>query len=826
MIPMTYSAYDHDKLEEAAVMRIERTIYFENTNADISSLTALTEEQLKTMREESAAAEQTIFHDLQKQAAAWEEQAGRTLLIDKAIEYARTPAVRHTANKWEQADEYRREISNMVYRMSYRINENTRYDKTAQKSVPYSWSLSWSVRTNSPSGYNQAKIAGQDRKVFDNKDAMQKYLYGRMKAYSHLFSEISPPVPKKYAEYFKVNGQLLPGYILEGETLNLTEQEAAPAYSNQAEPPIQKAAAAAPLILTSEKPTDKLTEITDRLEKGVTELFESDRYKEYLNVMSKFHNYSFNNTVLIAMQKPDASLIAGFNSWKNQFERSVKKGEKGIRIIAPSPYKVKKEIEKIDPKTQKPVIGKDGKPVTEEKEITIPSFKVVSVFDVSQTEGKELPAIAAEELTGDVKRYGDFYTAIEKTSPVPIVFEKIEDGAHGYYDQKEKRIAISEGMSELQTLKTAVHEIAHAKLHDIDLNAPEQVNRPDRRTREVQAESIAYAVCQHYGLDTSDYSFGYVAGWSSGKEAAELKSSLETIRGTAAEIIDSIDANITELQKTHTAEQEAKTEIHAFTEQKSSEAATDKDAFSIYQLKHSDETRDLYFEPYDRLKAAGYTVDPSNYELVYSASLSSGISLEDIFIRFNTDHPEDFKGHSLSVSDIVVLERNGQDTAHYVDSFGYRQVPEFLQEQQKEQLPDDYLTGEKIKTPRGTFSLTDRNIEQMKEAGYGFHHQSDDGKYLIMANGTQAFAIPAEQKDRSFDSIIGGPPSSVEELEAKAKEGEQISLTELAAAVKSDRNSGRGKEDKPSIRAQLKESSEKALNKKAAAKNKNNDLEV
>ncbi len=314
-----------------------------------------------------------------------------------------------------------------------------------------------------------------------------------------------------------------------------------------------------PIVLTSEKPAEKLKEITDRLEQGITELFDSERYKEYLRVMSKFHNYSFNNTLLIAMQKPDASLVAGFSSWKNNFGRNVMKGQKGIKIIAPSPYKVKQEMKKIDPHTQQPIIGKDGKPVTEEKEITIPAYKVVSVFDVSQTEGRELPDIAVDELTGDVDRYKDFFAALEKTSPVPIGFEKIEGGAHGYYHLEDKRIAINEGMSELQTLKTAIHEIAHAKLHDIDLNAPkeEQPPRVDRRTREVEAESVAYTVCQHYGLDTSDYSFGYVAGWSSGRELSELKSSLETIRSAAAEIINSIDGHIAELQKAQDKEQTA-----------------------------------------------------------------------------------------------------------------------------------------------------------------------------------------------------------------------------------------------------------------------------
>ena len=312
------------------------------------------------------------------------------------------------------------------------------------------------------------------------------------------------------------------------------EMDAAPARQTIAQPKeqTQEPRPVIPIVLTSEKPAEKLKEITDRLEQGISELFESERYKEYLRVMSKFHNYSFNNTLLIAMQKPDASLVAGFSAWKNQFHRNVIKGQKGIKIIAPSPFKIKQEVEKKDPRTNKPVIGKDGKPVTEEKEITIPAYKVVSVFDVSQTEGRELPDIAVNELTGDVERYKDFFAALEKTSPVPVGFEKIEGGSHGYYHLEEKRIAIDEGMSQLQTLKTAIHEIAHAKLHDIDLNAPEDKQQPrvDRRTREVEAESVAYTVCQHYGLDTSDYSFGYVAGWSSTKELAELKGSWTIVK--------------------------------------------------------------------------------------------------------------------------------------------------------------------------------------------------------------------------------------------------------------------------------------------------------
>ena len=305
-----------------------------------------------------------------------------------------------------------------------------------------------------------------------------------------------------------------------------------------------------PIILSSEKPADKMKEITDRLEQGILGIYESDRYADYLRTMSKFHNYSFNNTILIAMQ--GGSLVKGYKQWEKEFDRHVKPGEKAIKIIAPAPFTVKKQVEKIDPDTQKPVFDKDGKAVTEEKEIQIPAFRVVSVFDVSQTEGKELPDLGIKELTGDVEQYQNFFAALERTSPFDISFEALGGSVKGRCNYEEKRIFINEGMDELQNIKTAIHEIAHATLHDTALAMPE---RPDRRTREVQAESVAYAVCQHYGLDTSDYSFGYIAGWSSGKELAELKGSLETIRSTAASLVDTIDGHFAEIQKAQDKEQ-------------------------------------------------------------------------------------------------------------------------------------------------------------------------------------------------------------------------------------------------------------------------------
>lgn len=308
------------------------------------------------------------------------------------------------------------------------------------------------------------------------------------------------------------------------------------------------------------KSVQQVREITERLEQGIKDLFESEKYKEYLCTMSKFYNYSFRNTVLIARQRPDATYVAGYNSWKKNFDRQVKAQEHGIKILAPAPYKVQQEQTKLDPVTQKPVLDADGKPVKEVVETTHPAFKVVTVFDVSQTEGKELPEITVNELTGSVENYAAFFEALKQESPVPISFENIPNGAKGFYSHVEARIAIQEGMSEVQTVKTAIHEIAHAKLHAVgpdDKVAPEE--KKDRRTKEVEAESVAYTVCQRFGIETSDYSFGYVAGWSSDKDVKELKGSLETIKRTAAEMIESIDAKLKVLLSEQ--EQHRKTEI-------------------------------------------------------------------------------------------------------------------------------------------------------------------------------------------------------------------------------------------------------------------------
>ena len=1551
---MSYSSYDHDDLEPASTMRIERRIYFESGKADLSEMVKLPLAELLSLRAESAAAEQEVFDRLKEQAAAWEEQAGRTLFLDKALEYARTLPVTHTANQWEAPDEYRHIRSNMVYQMDYSISENTRYDSAAQKSVPYSWTLRWGLYTNAPHGNPMEKIAGQERKVFSSREELDKYLNGRIKAHDHYFTEISPAIPKEYADCFKVNGCLLPGYTIEGEepakaAALPTQEEAAQPQQTTATPErrepvnevfsifldnraeaqtggphgywlslptsaeqvqetlkeihitsdnqqdlfigdfsapegkplelpedliktasvdelnflaaqlqkldavelaelnavmqspakmqtigqlldyaentdcfvlinakdnrslgeyylndsglfvvpdpwkpaidtdrlgsfianeeqgtftdygyilrtsdewqrvhegqpvpeeyrvmaypapeilreeskVQPEAAAptkapqpvTPILLNGQNSAERMKEITDRLETGIQELFESERYKAYLTTMSKFHSYSFNNTLLIAMQ--GGQLVAGYNKWRDDFHRNVKKGEKAIKILAPAPFKAKKEVQKLDAQGR-PVMGKDGKPVTEVQEIQVPAFKIVSVFDVSQTEGEPLPSIGVEELTGSVERYGEFFKALEQTSPVPIGFEDIPGGSHGYYHLTEKRIAIQEGMSELQTLKTAIHEIAHSKLHAIDPEAPaiEQADRPDSRTREVQAESVAYAVCQHYGLDTSDYSFGYVAGWSSGKDLKELKASLETIRATAHELITTIDGHLAQLQKERQAQQEQpqaapleqaaeqpdpdsvfsklppeqqqemtasvkamlqtlidadlkstgevsqgtkeaaqaqgftiagdgtleqaeapqeaayrlesgdylyiqtsetgydytlygpdykeldggqldnsdltlaeagkeilaihelpagamepltgdrldgfleateqanaisqpqawngidgllngkpfmpeaspadraaalielaeknaprlgseerqlivayaeavgdtdkviglinrlceqgyelqkgqmdsfvkseieseiavanaqrqiaqnpaaepvvtilwsesphlkdgqqmplheaeavfkeldsarrhereqpgywydktkfridftmqgqpdsyegrqdfgdgdgsliqhirgyheyyaqdeswknhvlhhegpeaweadkaqrdmllhefvpymelhcnlaameqearrplrsgetltpeqtayfnavldyvkecrpllnqgqyhlpeppqladfdqslqdyKKQIEAELEQEAAAAgltveeyvASDYEApaqpnFSIYQVPPGPEGRDFRYRSYEDLQADGLSVDRKNYQLVYTAPLDKDTTLDEIYRRFNIEHPADYKGHSLSTGDIVVFRQDGKQTAYYVDEGAdYRQVPEFFAQPEKQLTPDECMTGEQIQTPRGRFYLTDRSREQMEAAGYGFHHQSEDGRYLIMANGTRAFAIPAQQESHiktaemsteqnynMIDGMMNNAPS-MEELEERAKAGEQISLLDVAEAAKAEAKKPKQtrkttqKQKKPSIRAQLAAAKEEQK-KKPPAREKSKEMEV
>ena len=348
----------------------------------------------------------------------------------------------------------------------------------------------------------------------------------------------------------------------------------------------------------SERQTNKerLKEITDGIEQGIKELFQSDRYRQYLSVMSRFHRYSVNNTMLIYMQRPDASLVAGFQKWKNQFGRHVKKGERGITIIAPTPFKKKIEEVKLDPDTKAPLLDPDGKQITEEREINIPMFKPVKVFDVAQTDGKPLPHLAST-LTGSVEQYEIFVEALRRSAPVPISFKAIEPNTDGYFSPTDQAITIREGMSEVQTISALVHEIAHSKLHNYEKQQAEaaagkddaELVKKDRHTEEVEAESVSYAVCQYFGIETGENSFGYIATWSQGKELKELRASLETINKTASELITDVDRNFAEICK------ERGIDPKALPEQEAPEPeAPAPDAYQLYGADLCDHLDQLY----------------------------------------------------------------------------------------------------------------------------------------------------------------------------------------------------------------------------------------
>lgn len=299
---------------------------------------------------------------------------------------------------------------------------------------------------------------------------------------------------------------------------------------------------------------DRLKAITDSIEKGIKEVFESGRYEEYLQVMSRFHNYSFNNTLLIYMQKPDATLVAGFNKWKDKFGRSVNKGEKGIKIIAPTPYKKKIEKDVLDPDTKLPMKDENGEIIKEEKEVSIPSFRPVTVFDVSQTSGKEIPTLASA-LNGKVENFDMLKEAISRSAPVPISFKPLRPDTDGYFSPKRQEIVIREGMGEVQTVCAMIHESAHAKLHNpANIPETEEKKKLTRSDEEVQAESIAYTVCAYFGIETGENSFGYLASWSQNKELKELKASLDVINKTSSELITAIEKNYKAILKERGAE--------------------------------------------------------------------------------------------------------------------------------------------------------------------------------------------------------------------------------------------------------------------------------
>lgn len=659
----------------------------------------------------------------------------------------------------------------------------------------------------------------------------------------------------------------------------------------------------------------RVQELTDKLKQGLQDLFNSDSYRNYLSTMSKFHNYSFNNTLLIAMQKPDATLVAGYKALQKNFERHVNKGEKAIRILAPAPYKIKEERDKIDPVTQELLLDKDGNPQKEEVEITIPVFRAVSVFDVAQTDGKPIPELAAKELLSDVEGYQDMIRAVEAISPVPIELEEIAGDSKGYYDSEAKRIAVQENMSESQTLKTMIHEVAHSKLHSKEVEQDEQM-RKDRNTKEVEAESVAYTVCQHFGIDTSDYSFGYIAGWSSGRDTKELRASMDTIRKTASELITGIEGQLhllelekevvqketeitadTELSNMQKAEKiineleseksvfsraernlivnyayklgdmektrelaehifyeekygnqnvalaiiDAQAEIDALPDsmvgisemqeygytwnemlpltqeralelfdhdlpvyllhtdgsettvserkqiieydgmcgiekgdwqnerklrmmqEELSESDSNREAqllygntdkYGIYQLKDNPELNTFRFQGTESLKRLGIIKDnfdavtPENYKLVYMGELgelqgqTQAETLEAIYTKLNVDHPADYKAHSLLVSDVVVLHEDGENSAHFVDSFDFTELPKFM------------LTLEgkenEIQTELAVH-IADRYI-LMHECDEGYDYSILDEQYHLLDGGI--YDNPDITIQRAMDMVI------------------------------------------------------------------------
>ncbi len=680
--------------------------------------------------------------------------------------------------------------------------------------------------------------------------------------------------------------------------------------------------------MAESKSAQQVREITDKLEQGIKELFESERFKEYLRTMSKFYHYSFSNTLLIAMQKPEATYVAGYTSWQRNFDRQVMKGEKGIKILAPAPYKAKEEREKIDPSTQKPILDADGKPVTETVEVMRPAFKVVSVFDISQTDGKELPDIIVDELSGSVENYAAFFEALKQESPAPIAFEDIPGGAKGYFSPVENRIAIQAGMSEIQTIKTAIHEIAHAKLHSIDRPEPEptwkivmisdggtkrdflsgfaseteaneaaeregwrfvdenrfewrleveedtsavQEMRKDRHTKEVEAESVAYTVCQRYGIETSDYSFGYIAGWSSDKETKELKGSLETIRKTAAEMIDSIDAKLKVLlaEKAQSAEKDAEAPAEPIPEapiyRETANYAYEADEMEAYRAS---------FAANEKCRDAIEAAITSNYgdnRLDADAAVKSVLeqfSPERVrYILANTIQQKDFDGRipqplkewakSVEVcpenaSRFVVDKANPGLTVLFVDAFRQQTEPQkdVLSEKAEERDPEvvawenDEIPSIEVKTEevKSPFAPLPEEAEKAPKAhrltaeekeikaavmdtlkGQIAYH--NDGMRASYRASNHSFNVLARNGVRIEGNTItqnGEPLFAIHRRHsAKKTQGCYRELTPTLEYIRQEK-----KQEKPSIRDQLKVAAKFQSEKKAPAKAKSHDMEL
>ena len=592
----------------------------------------------------------------------------------------------------------------------------------------------------------------------------------------------------------------------------------------------------------------QVREITDKLEQGIKELFESEKFKEYLTTMSKFYNYSFNNTLLIAMQKPDATLIAGYTSWQRNFDRHVMKGEKGIKILAPAPYKAQEEREKIDPATQKPVLDADGKPVTETVEVMRPAFKVVSVFDVSQTDGKELPDIAVDELTGSVENYAAFFEALKQESPVPISFEDIPGGAKGYFSHVENRIAIQEGMSEIQTVKTAIHEIAHAKLHAIKPDekvAPEE--RKDRHTKEVEAESVAYTVCQRYGIETSDYSFGYIAGWSSDKDTKELKGSLETIRSTAAEMIESIDAKLKVLLAEKSQEQTQETPEPVKEEKPSYHDVPVYREMANYAYEAGE--LDMYRASRDANMACKEAIEAAISENYVDYRLSTRVAVETVLEQFSEERIQyvlantvqhnlhDGRYHAENkdwAGKISVCEENSESfivsQVHpgLVNLF-INQFKDLLPEKTQEQSETVSIPEpEKAAAPKHRLTPEEKKIKDaVMDTLKARIAYANDGMMSTVKASEQSHKIMAQYKVKIEGNTVtqnGEPMFAIHRrYSAKKTQGCYRELTPTLEYIKKEK-AQETKQEKPSILEQLKAAAKTQPERKSPAKQKSRDM--
>ncbi len=580
--------------------------------------------------------------------------------------------------------------------------------------------------------------------------------------------------------------------------------------------------------MAEEKKTNKqrLKEITDSIETGIKELFESDKYKEYLQTMSRFHRYSVNNQMLIYMQKPAATHVASFSKWRDQFGRNVKRGEKGIKIIAPTPYKKKVEETKLDPDTKLPMLDENGKVIKEEKEIQVPMYRVVSVFDVSQTEGKPLPQLVSD-LSGNVQNYDAFVEAIRRSSDVPITFEPMEQSMDGYFSLDEQKIVIRNDMSEVQTVAALLHEMAHSKLHNTkvsDEHNPETA-KISRNTEEVQAESIAFTVSAYYGIKTDENSLAYIALWSKDKELPELKSSLETINKTANKMITDIDRHFAEVKK----------ERGLDNEMLDLDDAMFENSINYLHIHRTDTGWDYSVYDKDTLRLVdGGQIDEPNMKL---EQIKEQITAEyEVKLPYGAPFPDSEKNRLLDDMSEKALSQMSADlpdpniTLADMNSYGYsyeNMLP--LTQETAEKLfnmdaavymlhYDDtealVMDASEIKNFDGIFGIEKADWEKVKDnylKNAEMAVEDDYNTYRQEGRTSEARLLQGKSTE-CIDGIInnGDNRSTVSKLEEDAKSGKSISLLELAEAIENEHKeqkrpkSQKASKEKPSLIAKLK----------------------